>query len=154
MKYKFQLSDFPNSSFEIETSIWTGKSKLFKDNVQVEQSKEKGKPFIIPNGTEEPIKAFPKPSLPDVVPTLEINGIKNQIVPKLKWFQYVLGGSSCFISFCRWCNWWRNRCCWFDDKFYDFQTRKLRIFKIFKSYWSCNSDFYALLYFLQQSFLH
>ncbi|MFA9189010.1 hypothetical protein AAGV33_11735 [Flavobacterium sp. FBOR7N2.3] len=99
MKHKFQLLDFPNSNFEIETSIWTGKSKLLKDNVQVEQSKEKGRPFLIPNGTSDLIKAFPKQSFPDFIPTLEINGVKNQIVEKLKWFQYVLGGLPIILLF-------------------------------------------------------
>ncbi|WP_445735078.1 hypothetical protein [Mariniflexile sp.] len=99
MKHTFQLQDFPNSNFEIETSILTGKSKLLKDNVQVEQSKEKGKPFLIPNETGELIKAFPKQSFPDTVPTLEINGVKNHIVLKLKWFQYVLGGLPILLLF-------------------------------------------------------
>lgn len=99
MKHKFQLLDFPNSNFEIETSIWTGKSKLLKDNVPVEQSKEKGRPFLIPNGTGDSIKVFPKQSFPDFIPTLEINGVKNQIVEKLKWFQYVLGGLPIILLF-------------------------------------------------------
>jgi hypothetical protein len=99
MKYKFQLPDFPNSNFEIESSIWTGKSKLLKDNVQVEQSKEKGRPFLIPIGTGDLIKAFPKHAFPDFVRTLEINGIKHQIVEKLKWFQYVLGGLPILLLF-------------------------------------------------------
>lgn len=30
MKYNFQLPDFPNDSFELETSAWTGKPRLFK----------------------------------------------------------------------------------------------------------------------------
>jgi len=92
MKYNFQLLDFPNSNFVIETSIWTGKSKLLMDNRQIEQSKEKGKPFLIPTINNEFIKAFPKQSFPDFVPVLEINGTKNNIVEKLKWFQYALGG--------------------------------------------------------------
>lgn len=99
MKYNFQLPDFPNSNFEIETSIWTGKTKLQKDNVQIEQSSEKGKPFLIPNSSGEIIKAFPKQSFPDFVPILEINGTKNQIVEKLKWFQYVLGGLPILLVF-------------------------------------------------------
>ena len=99
MRHKFQLTDFPDSNFEIETSIWTGKSKLLKDDVHVEQSKEKGKPFLIPKGNGELIKAFAKSSFPDFVPTLEINGIKNQVVEKLKWFQYVLGGLPILLVF-------------------------------------------------------
>ncbi|MEO6303023.1 MAG: hypothetical protein ABIP51_07605 [Bacteroidia bacterium] len=99
MKQHFQLPDFPNSNFEIETSIWTGKSKLLKDNVLIEQSSERGKPFLIPNKNGELIKAFPKPSLPDFAPTLEINGTKHQIVEKLKWFQYVLGGLPIILLF-------------------------------------------------------
>lgn len=99
MKHEFQLPDFPNSNFEIETSIWTGKSKLLKDNVQVEQSKEKGRPFLITNGTGELIKAFPKNSFPDFAPTIEINGIKNRIVKELKWYQYTLGALPILLLF-------------------------------------------------------
>jgi hypothetical protein len=92
MKYNFRLPDFPNSNFEIETSIWTGKSRLFMDNKMIEQSKEKGRPFLIPKTNNEFIKAFPKRSFPDVVPLFEINGIKIHILEKLKWFQYALCG--------------------------------------------------------------
>ncbi len=99
MKHQFHLADFPNSNFEIETSIWTGKSKLLKNNIQVEQSKEKGRPFLIPNGDNEFVKAFPKPSFPDFATTLEINGNKNYTVEKLKWFQYVLGGLPIILLF-------------------------------------------------------
>lgn len=99
MKYNFKLPDFPNSDFEIETSIWTGKSKLSMDNLQLEQSKEKGNPFLIPSTNGEFVKAFPKQSLPDFVPTLEINGIKNQIVEKLKWVQYAIGGLPILLLF-------------------------------------------------------
>lgn len=99
MKYNFNLPDFPNSNFKIETSIWTGKSKLVMNNLQVEQSKEKGKPFLIPTDNGEFVKAFQKQSLPDFVPTLEINGIKNQIVEKLKWFQYAIGGIPILLLF-------------------------------------------------------
>lgn len=99
MKYNFQLLDFPNSNFEIETSIWTGKSKLQMDNIQEEQSKEKGKPFLIPLAIGDFVKAFPKTSFPDLVPKLEINGIENQIVEKLKWFQYLIGGLPILLLF-------------------------------------------------------
>lgn len=99
MKYKFQLPDFPNSNFEIKTSIWTGKSILFKDNVQVGQSNETGKPFLIPNETGSLVMAFPKKAFPDFVPTLEINGIKYHIVEKLKWYQVALGGFPILLLF-------------------------------------------------------
>ncbi|WP_338813336.1 hypothetical protein V9L05_18400 [Bernardetia sp. Wsw4-3y2] len=91
MKYKFQLPNFPNSIFEIEKSIWTGKSKLHKDNVLVERSKEKGKPFLIPTDSGQVVKAYPR-SASDFTPTLEIDGVKHHVASKLEWFQYVLGG--------------------------------------------------------------
>ncbi len=91
MKHTFTLPNFPDSYFEIDTSIWTGKSKLKKDTILLEQSNESGKPFLIPDKTGNIIKAFPKKSLPDFVPDLEINGVKNQIFKKLAWYQYTLG---------------------------------------------------------------
>ncbi len=48
MKHHFQLPDFPKANFEIETFMFTGTSTLVKDNIQLEQSKEKGKSFLIP----------------------------------------------------------------------------------------------------------
>lgn len=91
MKNTFKLQEFPHSNFEIETSIWTGKTKLFMNNTPIERSKEKGKPFLIPSN-EGIVKAYPKPSFMDPVAILEINGNKTQIVEKLKWFEYAIGG--------------------------------------------------------------
>jgi hypothetical protein len=99
MKYNFQLSDFPNSNFEIETSIWTGKSKLFMNNSEIKKSTEKGKPFIIPRADGSLALAFPKQTYPDLIPTLEINGKINHIVEKLKWFEYFVGGLPIILIF-------------------------------------------------------
>lgn len=99
MKHQFKLHDFPESTFEMETSIWTGKMTLIKDNVIVEQSKEKGKPFLIKNSSGEITKAFPKPTYPDFIPSLEINGTKHIIAKKLKWYQYVIGGLPLILIF-------------------------------------------------------
>ncbi len=99
MKHHFQIPDFPNADFEIETSVLTGKSTLLKDNVQVEQSKEKGKPFLIPNGGGDLVKAYTKPAFPDSIPTLEINGTKHRIVEKLKWYQYALAALPVLLLF-------------------------------------------------------
>ena len=77
----------------------TGKSKLFMDGTEINQSKEKGKPFLIPTTTNEFLKAFPKQSFPDYVPTLEINGVKNQVAEKLKWFEYLIGGLPILLLF-------------------------------------------------------
>ncbi len=98
-KFHFTLQDIPDSSFVLELSVWTGRSKLFMNNQQLQQSKEKGKPFLIPKANNEFIKAFPKYTFPDVVPTLEINGIKNNVAEKLKWFHYVLGGVPILLLF-------------------------------------------------------
>ena len=99
MKYAFQLSDYPNSNFEIETSIWTNRSKLWMDDDLLEQSKEKGKPFLIPTTDGNFVKAFSKPSFPEFVPILEINGQKNQVVKKLKLHEYIIGGLPIMLVF-------------------------------------------------------
>jgi len=99
MKHNFQLSDFPNSNFEIETSIWTGKSKLFMNNSEVKKSTEKGRPFLIPRVDGSLAVAFAKKSYPDLVPTLEIDGKINRIVEKLKWYEYIVGGLPIILIF-------------------------------------------------------
>jgi len=90
MRQEFTLPQFPSSTFEIETSIWTGKSKLWKDGELFERSSDLGKPFLIFSESGELYKIYPKPSFPDLIPSLEINGIKYTIVEKLPWHQYAL----------------------------------------------------------------
>ena len=70
-----------------------------KEVMVLASSDENGRPFLIPNGTNDLVKAFPKPSFPDFIPTLEINGVKNLIADKLKWYQYVLGGLPILLIF-------------------------------------------------------
>ena len=92
MNYEFQLPGISSSNFELVTSMWTGKSKLWMDNLPVEQSKEKGKPFLIPTPDGAITKAFPKQPLNDFAPILEIDGVKNLIVEPLKWYQSIISG--------------------------------------------------------------
>lgn len=90
MRNSFQLSDFPGARFELETSMWTGRSKLFMNGNLLEQANEKGKPFLIPADKGQFVKAFPKASFPDTVPVLEINGTVNYVTEKLNWYQYLI----------------------------------------------------------------
>lgn len=99
MKHIFQLPQFPNSNFEVQTSIWTGKSTLIMDNEILEKADEKGKPFLIPINDAEFVKAFPISSFPDSISVLEINGEKIQILEKLEWYQYVIGGLPVLLLF-------------------------------------------------------
>lgn len=99
VKHKFELSGFPYSEFEIETSVWTGKSTLYMDNVEVKKSLTKGKPFELlkPDGTL--VFAYPKKSFPDFIPKLEINGELNNVVEPLEWYEYVVGGLPIILMF-------------------------------------------------------
>ncbi len=99
MKYNFRLPDFPNDNFEMETNAWTGRMRLFKNNIPVEQLRERGKPFLIPTTNKEVVKAFPKPSFPDMVPQLAINGIKHRIADKLTPLQYIVGAIPLLLIF-------------------------------------------------------
>jgi len=98
MKYNFQLPEFPGAQFEMESSIWTGKSKLFKDGIIVEQSKEKGKPFLILTKEGMLIKAFPKQN-PDMSHSLQIHSTTYPLAKKLKWFEYTIGGLPFLLIF-------------------------------------------------------
>ncbi|MDP4271561.1 MAG: hypothetical protein Q8909_15785 [Bacteroidota bacterium] len=99
MKHSFQLPDLPGSEFVIETSFLSGKSRLYMDNIPVEQSREKGKPYLIPTPAGSFIKAYPKRVPLEFVPTLEINGTVHRIVTKLSWHEYLIGGLPFLLVF-------------------------------------------------------
>lgn len=44
MKHSFTLPQFTGTALEIEISRWTGKSRLWKDGIELERSCERGKP--------------------------------------------------------------------------------------------------------------
>jgi hypothetical protein len=93
MKYDFKLANFPNSNFDIKVSMLTGKYILRKDGIEIERSKEERKPFLIPNINGGVLKAYPIQKFPDLVPNiLEIDGIKYNIISRLKLYQYIIGG--------------------------------------------------------------
>jgi hypothetical protein len=89
MTYKFTLPMFPGANFQMEISNLTGKLKLFKDDILLEQSKENGKPFLIPGDNKKMIEAYPKTYL--FFHTLEISGKKYTISRKLTWYEYSIG---------------------------------------------------------------
>jgi len=98
--FQFTLADFPNDKFEYENNIFSGKATLKQNGALVEQSKEKGKPFLIKRGNDEIVKAFPKANIPDIsAQYLNINGQKHQMAAKLKWYEYIIGGLPLFIVF-------------------------------------------------------
>jgi hypothetical protein len=99
MIYHFSLTDFPDSSFKMEHSLWSGKIKLFQDEQPVEQLAEKGKPFLIKAADGTPVKAYPKTALPDLVPVFEINGVKHQTAAKLLWYEYLIGALPIVLVF-------------------------------------------------------
>ncbi len=99
MKNNFKLPHFPDSSFELDTNALTGKSKLFQDGNVVVRSTERGKPFLLKTTDDNILKAFPKNGLPDLVPTLEINGKKYAVVQKLQWYEYTIGAFPIFLLF-------------------------------------------------------
>ncbi len=90
MRHSFTLPKFPDAVLEIETSIWTGRTKLFKDGVELERSSEKGKPFLAESDAGETIKIYPKAAIMELTPQLEIDGIKYSTQEKLPWYQNVV----------------------------------------------------------------
>ncbi|SHG26335.1 hypothetical protein [Flavobacterium defluvii] len=96
--FKFTLPDFPNDEFEFENNIFSGKSTLKQNGIFVEQSKEKGKPFLIKRANQEIVKAFPKMNIPDIsAQILNIDGKKYRMADKLKWYEYIVGGMPLLI---------------------------------------------------------
>ena len=90
MKHAFSLSHFPDAHLELEFSIWTGKSTLWFNGIPYRRSSDKGAPFIIPTESGEVYTLYPKIEFPDIIPTLEINGLKHRIVDRLPWYEYAL----------------------------------------------------------------
>jgi hypothetical protein len=89
LKYKFTIDDFPNTTFELGSSVWNGRSYLYMDGKLLKQSTEKGLPFLIPtkNGIT---KGYPKSSFPDFAPSIVINDQKHLVASKLEWYQFTL----------------------------------------------------------------
>jgi len=96
MKYQFTLPNFPESIFEMKYATWFVKQSLYKDDVPLERSKEKGKPFLIPTDTGEMLRAYPKADFPGIVQALEIDHIQHNIVEKLKWYDFAIA----LLPFC------------------------------------------------------
>ena len=96
---KITLYGYPNDTFEIEHSAMTGKVKITKNGVELKQSTEKGKPFLLiqENGVVEHL--YVKGSFHDFETFLELNGEKIEIVEKLKWYQYAIGGLPMLLIF-------------------------------------------------------
>lgn len=86
MNFHFNLPDFPESSFEMGTYKWSGKLLLWMDGKPLEQSNEKGKPFLIPHSEGVIIKAFPRPNFLGYSPTLTIDGIKHKTSKNMPWY--------------------------------------------------------------------
>lgn len=96
MKYQFTLPNFQKSIFEMKYSTWFGEQSLYKDDVPLERSKEKGKPFLIPTKSGEILKAYPKKDFPSIVQALEIDQIQHNIVEKLRWYDFAIA----LLPFC------------------------------------------------------
>jgi hypothetical protein len=56
------------------------------DEKPLEQSNEKGKPFLIPSYGGGTIKAFPRPNFLGYSPTLTIDGIKYKTSKNMPWY--------------------------------------------------------------------
>lgn len=98
--FEFTLVDFPNDNFEFENNIFSGKATLKQNGVLVEQSTEKGKPFLIKRVNGEIVKAFPKANIPDISSrALDINDKKYPMAKKLKWYEYVIGALPLLLLF-------------------------------------------------------
>lgn len=99
MRNSFTLPHFPDSTLEIETSIWTGRSTLWKDGVELERSSESGKPFLALSDSGDLYKMYPKPSFGELTPPLEIDGIKYSTAEKIHWYQYALSATPMLLVF-------------------------------------------------------
>ncbi|CAC9975107.1 hypothetical protein [Flavobacterium panici] len=97
--FEFKLPHFPTDIFEFENNIFSGKSTLKQNGVIVEQSKERGKPFLIKRVNDEIVEAFPKMNIPDIsAQVLSIDGKRCVMAAQLKWYEYIIGALS-FLSF-------------------------------------------------------
>jgi len=100
MKYPFKLEEYPDSQFDVDVNIWTGKAKVFKDGVQLTRLiKEKDKPFEVTNRLRDSTLIYVKPTFPDPAPRITVNGKKVEFVPQLNWYEYILAGVPVVLVF-------------------------------------------------------
>jgi hypothetical protein len=96
MNSQFKLPDFPDSNFEMKYSTWFGEQTLYMDDLPLERSNEKGKPFLIPSHAGKILKAYPKAGFPNIVRALVIDSIQYRIVERLKWYDFAIA----LLPFC------------------------------------------------------
>lgn len=99
MKYYFTLPDVSDAIFELDQNLWTGKAELSCDEIPVERSAKKEKPFLIKTNDGAVVEAILKNSFPDMTLILEIAGKKYPITRKLQWYEYIIGGLPLLLVF-------------------------------------------------------
>ena len=99
MVFPFELSQFPESYFELHKNIWTGKIKLFRDGEEIEAYSETDKLYLLPWHEEENISIYIKEIYYEFAPHLVINGVKTFIVARLNWHNYIIGALPILLVF-------------------------------------------------------
>lgn len=91
MQTTFSIPALDNQTYTLETSVWSGKSKLLQNGKYLLPSKEKGMPYLITLSNGEIKKLFLKPKFPDFMPEAVVDNQVFPIFDKLPWYQYLLG---------------------------------------------------------------
>jgi hypothetical protein len=101
MKFPFQLSEFPNSDFQLDVDPFLGRNKIYQDGVLLNKlTKEKGKPFEVTSKLGANTLIYLKLNAPDIiVPKIMVNGSEVMFVEKLKWWEYVLAWMPLILLF-------------------------------------------------------
>lgn len=91
MNYPFELFQYPNENFELKKSVWTGKITLLRNEKIVEPYDLKDKLYILPLGNTEKVSLQVKDNFYDFASHLAVNGARLDIVPSIKWYNYLFG---------------------------------------------------------------
>ncbi|MDO9086225.1 MAG: hypothetical protein Q7U53_08465 [Anaerolineaceae bacterium] len=96
--YPIRLSGFGKQKIELEVTGLLGKTKIIVDDLPAERGNKKDEYILYrPDGSQASV--FLQGMFFDIIPKLIINGETFEILPPLKWHQYVFAGLGLFLIF-------------------------------------------------------
>jgi len=97
-RYPIRIDGFENQKVELEASGFFSPAKITINGVKAEPGNKRNELLLRkPNGST--VSVFFQNAFFDTIPRLLINGKTIQVVPSLKWYQYVFCGLTLILIF-------------------------------------------------------